>query len=185
MKARVHFQVLTVLAATVLALAAGCGDSDTGGTGTNPTRTATPAATGVRTATPAATVAGPTPTSTPAPGATPVTVTFTANSSAGIQGFDLRITSPTSKGGFSGSADSVACTSAAPGFTKNNKGDGNLTLIAASTSNLTFPITITCTFDQLAGQTLTQGDIGVTIHEVTENGTAGNTSDLTVSVSVS
>jgi hypothetical protein len=184
MEARIRFQVVAAVAMSLLAcVAAGCGDgsfndnNDNGGPNpTTPVRTTTP----IRTVTPSSPVVTPTPITS----STPVTVTFTADSTAGIQGFDLRITYPTAKGGFNGSADNVACTSAAPGFTKNDKDDGNLTLIAASTSNLTFPITITCTFDQIAGQTLAAGDLGVEVREVTQNGAAGDKTLLTATAAV-
>jgi len=179
MKARMRTQIVAAVAVTLLGFGAGCGDSNNNDNTGAPKPTKTVSTTPVRTATPAA---GSTPTVAPTP--TMRTVTFTANSSAQIQGFDLRITYPTGKGSFDGSADSVACSSAAPGFTKNDKDDGNLTLISASSSNLTFPITITCTFDQTAGQNLSTSDIQATVREVTQNGATGDASLLTVSLSV-
>jgi hypothetical protein len=189
MKARVTTQIVAAMAVALMVAAVGCGDnvndnnSNDNGGGPRPTRTQTPTVN--RTATPGA-VATATPgtvaTSTPN-GTTTQHVTFTANSSAQIQGFDLRVTYPTAKGSFHGSADAVDCTSAAPGFTKNDKDDGNLTLLSASASNITFPITITCTFD--ATSAITASDIGVTVHEVTEGGNPGNTADLNVTVAVS
>jgi hypothetical protein len=189
MKVRMRTQIVAAVAVTLIGFGAGCGDNsnNSNDNGTpQPTKTATPGA--GRTSTPVAGVTPTvalTPTVVPTTAATTHTVTFTANSSAQIQGFDLRITYPTAKGGFDGSADSVACSSAAPGFTKNDKDDGNLTLISASSSNLTFPITITCTFSQTAGAALSASDIGTTVHEVTQNGATGDASLLTVDVSVS
>ena len=187
MKARVTTQIVAAMAVALMMVTAGCGDNvndnNSNDNTVRPTRTQTPTVN--RTATPGA---GPTATpgtvatSTPTNG-TPQTVTFTASSSAQIQGFDLRVTYPTAKGSFRGSADAVDCTSAAPGFTKNDKDDGNLTLISASASNITFPVTITCTFD--ATTAITASDIGVTVREVTEGGNPGNTSDLNVTVAIS
>jgi hypothetical protein len=184
MRSRVTFHVL---AAVVIAFAfgAGCGGSDNNDNNDNsggpvPTRTATP----VRTATPAAPV--PTPTATPG-ASTTRTVTFGVTASTALDGFQFTATYPTAKGSFTGTADSVNCTTAAGGiFTKNDQDNGNLVLSVANTSNLTFPITITCTFDQLAGQTLAAGDLGTTGKSATASGGgAGDPNSFTVTPGVS
>jgi hypothetical protein len=173
-----------------MAMSAGCGDNDNGhGDNGNDNggvvRTATPARTstpGGPTATGAAQTATPGPTATP--GAATVNVGFSVASSAGVQGFDLRIAYPTAKGSFTGAGEDVACTTTAAGsFIKNDNDTGSLTLIVANASNLTFPITFSCTFD--ATGSLATGDLTVTVREVTQNGAPGDTTVLTVTPSVS
>jgi hypothetical protein len=114
-----------------------------------------------------------------------VNVGFNVTSSAGVQGFDLRIAYPSAKGSFTGSGEDVACTTTAAGsFIKNdNESNSTLTLIVANASNLTFPITFSCTFD--ASSSLAASDLTVTVREVTQNGAPGDTSVLTVTPSVS
>ena len=58
-------------------------------------------------------------------------------------------------------------------------------MIAASATNLSFPITITCTFDETPGQNLTAGVISIEVLSVTENGQSGNPASLSVGVGVS
>jgi len=173
-----------------LAMTGGCGDNDNSGNnndnggGARPTRTATPVA--GKTSTPVAATATPTPVATSTPsGTTTVNVGFDVTSSAGVQGFDLRVAYPTAKGSFTGSGEDVACTTTAGGsFIKNdNDSSGTLTLIVANASNLTLPITISCTFDE--SSTLTPSDLTVTVREVTQNGAPGDVSVLTVTTSVS
>jgi hypothetical protein len=171
-----------------MALSAGCGDNDNGhGDNGNdnggPIRTSTPSTTstpGAATATP-----GVNPTATPTPtGGGQVNVGFEVASSAGVQGFDLRIAYPSAAGSFTGSGENVACTTTAAGsFIKNDNDTGTLTLIVANASNLTFPITFSCTFD--ATGSLAAGDLTVTVREVTQNGAPGDTTVLTVTPSVS
>jgi hypothetical protein len=145
-----------------------------------------------RTATPGGGVS-PTPQVTATAGAQTRNVTFTANSSASILGFDLRVAYPTAKGSFTGSADAVACSTTAGGvLTKNDQDNGTLILSVANSSNLTFPITINCTFDDTSGGTLAAGDLTATVREVTvlENGQPtgktdqGSTSQVTVTPTV-
>src|SRR5436189_179090 len=71
----------------------------------------------------------------------------------------------------------------AHGNDKNDNDTGSLTLIVGNASNLTFPITITCTFD--ATGTLAASDLTVTVREVTQNGAPGDATVLTVTPSVS
>jgi hypothetical protein len=124
-------------------------------------------------------------TATPSGGGAQRSVSFAVSASTGVQGFQFTATYPTAKGGFTGSADSVSCTTAASGtFTKNDQDNGNLILSVASTSDLTLPITITCTFDETSGQTLAAGDLGITNKQVTVGGTAGDPNVLTVTPSV-
>ncbi|MBI3767275.1 MAG: hypothetical protein HY271_02150 [Deltaproteobacteria bacterium] len=180
MRSRVTFHVLALGVVVAFAFGAGCGGNDNNDNGGGPvaTRTATP----VRTATPAA----PAPTATPGPGATR-TVAFAVTATAALDGFQFTATYPTAKGSFTGSADSVSCTTTAGGiFTKNDQDNGNLILSVANTSDLTFPITITCTFDQVAGQTLAVGDLGSTSKAATASGGGtGDPNSFTVTASVS
>jgi hypothetical protein len=171
-----------------LALTSGCGDNDNSGdngndnNGPNPTRTATPGP--QRTATPTTANPNPTPTST---AGNPVTqnVSFALSAANGIQAFQIRVAYDTADGSFTGSAENVSCTTTSTGgiFTKNDNDTGQLTLSIANTANLTFPITIDCTFDATSG--ITAGDITVTVQEVTQNNAPGNVADLTVAVTVS
>lgn len=114
----------------------------------------------------------------------PEIVTFTVNASEGVQGFTIDTTYPTSKGEFSGSADGVGCTASATSFVANDEDDGNLRFVMGSATDLSFPITITCTFDEADGMDLGAGDIGTTVASVTQNGSAGNTAVLSVGVTV-
>ena len=172
-----------------MAMSAGCGDNDnsSGNDNGGPVRTATPApgktsTPGGPTSTGAAKTATPVPTATP--GGSTVNVGFNVASSAGVQGFDLRVAYPTAKGSFTGAGENVACTTTAAGsFIKNDNDTGNLTLIVANASNLTFPITVSCTFD--ATGSLAASDLTVTVREVTQNGAPGDTTVLTVTPSVS
>jgi hypothetical protein len=188
MSSRVRFWIVAV-AMTALVAAAGCGDNDNNGNGNDndggalPTRTATPAAgapTPTRTATPAGA-----PSTTPTPAGTASTVTFTLGSGAALQSVDVRVAYPTAKGGFRGSADDVECTSSASGaqFIPNDKDDGTLILIVANSVDLTFPITVTCTFD--ATSAVTADDFSPTVNEVVSGGVPGSTGDLQVEVGVS
>jgi hypothetical protein len=170
--------VLGIMAlGSALALATGGGDTKNEviniGEGTPiPTPTATPGNT------------APTATATPVGGGNTRVVTITANSSAALQGFTIRVEYATTTGGFVGSADSVECTSAAPGFTPNDQDNGTMLLVAGSASALAFPIDFTCNFEELSGQTLSAGDINIVVQSVTEGGAAGDTADLVVSVGV-
>jgi hypothetical protein len=169
-----------------LALTGGCGDNDNSGNdnGGSPNPTSTPIREPSRTATPAA------PTGTPAPGATstPVasgtrTVEFRCQSTAAIQGFQIRVAYSTATGNFTGSADEVACTANGGGiFVKNDNDTGTLILSVANTTALAFPITISCTYD--ATTPITGNDFAVTVQEVTENNAPGNVADLTIGVRV-
>jgi hypothetical protein len=135
------------------------------------------------TATPGGATATPAATATPGAGGT-ANVGFNVASTAGVQGFDLRIAYPSAKGSFTGTGEDVSCTTTAAGsFIKNDNDTGTLTLIVANASNLTFPVTISCTFDQ-SGGTLAAGDLTVTVREVTQNGAPGDTTVLTVTPSV-
>lgn len=183
MRSRIGFPILVALFVAAIGLGAGCGDNDNDNEndnngGPNPTRTATPA----RTSTPGQ----PQTTATPGPG-TQVNVSFAITNTSELDGFQFTATYPTAKGGFTGSADSVGCTTTAGGiFTKNDQDNGNLILSIANTSGVTFPVTITCTFDQLGGQTLAAGDIGITNKQASaRGGGVGDPNSFSVAPSVS
>jgi hypothetical protein len=195
MKARIRTQIVAAVAMTVIGFCAGCGDGNNNDNtnGPVPTRTATPARTATpvtgRTATPAAgATATPVATSTPGGATSPATVAFTTNASAASEGFDVRVTYPTSKGSFRGTADTTACTlqTAGPILLSNDSDDGNLKIVVALVPGpLTFPVTINCIFDQITGQTLVAADVVATPHGFTTGtGTDGDPTSLTVSVSV-
>ena len=174
-----------------MALSTGCGENDnsSGNDNGGPVRTSTPSRTstpGAKTATPGATTATPVPTATSGGGTTTQNVGFNvASSASNVQGFDLRIAYPSAKGSFTGSGENVACTTTGGGtFVKNDvEANSTLTLILAGTSSLTFPITFSCTFD--ATSALSTSDLTVTVREVTQNGTAGDPTVLTVTPSIS
>jgi hypothetical protein len=168
--------------AAVLALSAGCGDNDNEVINIGVTPTVTPGGGPTRTATPGA---NPTPTATPGGGGATRVVTLTAESSAALQGFTIRVEYPTAKGSFTGSADSVECDSTVPGFTPNDLDNGTMLLVAGSPSALSFPVTITCNFDEAAGQSLASGDLNLVVQSVTEGGAAGDPADLSVTAGVS
>jgi hypothetical protein len=167
-------------------MTAGCGDNDNGNDNgndnqaPNPTRTATPGPNPTQTPT-----GGGDPTTTPTPdgAATANTVTFNVAASAAAQGFDLQVTYPTDKGEFRGSADGVACTTTSGGsFVPNDLDNGTLRLVVGNATNLTFPYTITCTYD--ATSAVASGDFAVTVRSVVQNGVDGDPSILTVTVDV-
>jgi hypothetical protein len=169
---------------TALALSAGCGDNDNNDNNGNdnqnpqPTRTTTPGPVATQTPAPQATA-------TPTTGTT-ASASFEITATTGLQGFDIRVAYPTGKGSFAGEGENVECTTTATAnFVKNDQENGTLVLIVASTSNLTFPINITCTFAENAGQSLASGDLTATVREVTANGAPGDTSTLQVGVNVS
>lgn len=175
-----------------LALTGGCGDNDnSSGEDNDNNDNSTPVST--RTVTPgpqvtpttgATATGGVTATATPAPGATQ-NVTFDFTATEGIQGFQVNVTYPTAKGSFTGSGSGVGCTLTGGGgaiFTKNDKDDGNLVLSVAAAENLTFPISIACTFDATA--TITSSDLALTVEEVTQNNTSGNKAALGSTITV-
>ena len=170
-----------------LAMFGGCGDNDNSGENDNrggPVRTATPAP--QRTSTPAGATATPAPGPTSTPGAATQNVSFAFAAANAMQAFQVTATYPTAKGSFTGSAENVSCQVNGGGgiFTKNdNDATGKLTLSVANTSDLTFPVTVTCTFD--ATSTITASDISVAVDEVTQNNAPGTKTDLTVNVTVS
>jgi hypothetical protein len=126
----------------------------------------------------------PPPEETPTPGA--VTVRFEFIASAGIQGFQIRANYPTAKGSFIGTGENVACFDNGSGgiFTKNDDdASGSLMLSVANTSNLSFPFNIECTFT-VSGIAFSAGDIDLTVQEVTQNNAQGDTSALTVAISL-
>lgn len=122
----------------------------------------------------------------PIPGsAAPVDVRFQLESTAALQGYHLEITYPLAAGGFAGSADAVQCTSSGSGaFVVNDRDDGTMAVIQAHIAALTFPLVVTCRFEQANGATLQPSDLGVTVVEVVENGAAGDVGDLAVTVTL-
>jgi hypothetical protein len=172
-----------------LALASGCGDNDNsdngndnGGVNPTPIRTSTPGA--APTSTPGN--ATPVPTATGGGGTTDQTVTFNLAATEAVEGFKITVTYPTAKGGFAGSADAVECTTSGDGiFVPNDNDNGTLQLVAAKVpGTLTFPQTITCTFE--ATSTLAASDLTATVSETTQNGgQAGDPSVVTVTTNVS
>lgn len=113
-------------------------------------------------------------------------ITFGLGVSAPIQAFQFRVTYATAKGSFADTGSDVSCTLNGGGggiFTKNeNDATGTLILSLASTSNLTFPLSVRCDFD--ATGSIAEGDFAVQIDEVTQNNAPGNPSVLTIGVDV-
>lgn len=185
MRIRVRSGILVSAMMAVLALGAGCGDNGSSGSndngGAQPTRTTTP---GAPTVTP--TVA-PTPAATATAGETEdrnVNLDFAAT--AALLGFQVGVAYPTAKGSFKGSADQVQCTTTASGvFTKNDQDNGTMILSLASATDLSFPLTIACVFEEAAGEDIAAGDRTITVQEVTaSNGTVGDPTTLQPSVSL-
>lgn len=179
---------LTVgLMVAALALASGCGDNDNsdngndnGGANPTPVRTATAAA---PTATPGGN-ATPVPTAT-AGAPTQQTVTFDLTVTSPVEGYRIEVSYPTAKGSFTGSGATVGCTFNGNGsFVPNDQDNGTLVFVNGNALALTFPQTITCTFD--ATSQLVAGDITATVTETTQNGGQPcDTGALAVGVSIS
>jgi hypothetical protein len=107
----------------------------------------------------------PGPTATPTPTATPRQVAFTVNASTSvtIQTFQVTATYPPAKGTFAGGG----CSANTRGtVTSNDNSTGTLTVGFTSTVNLAFPIIITCSFAEVAGQTLSASDIATSVDQV-------------------
>lgn len=174
---------------TALALTSGCGDNDNsdngndnGGANPTPIRTSTPAPVPTQTAG----APDPTPTATGGGAPTDQTVTFSLAATEAVEGFKITVTYPTAKGNFAGSADAVECTTSGDGiFVPNDNDNGSLQLVAAKVpGTLTFPQTITCTFE--ATSTLAASDLTATVSETTQNGgQAGDPTVVTVTTGVS
>ena len=172
-----------------LAVTSGCGDNDNsdngndnGGVNPTPIRTSTPAPNPTQTAG----APDPTPTATGGGGTTDQTVTFALAATEAVEGFKITVAYPTAKGSFAGSADSVECTTTGDGiFVPNDNDNGSLQLVAAKVpGTLTFPQTITCTFE--ATSTLAASDLTATVTETTQNGgQAGDPTVVTVTTTVS
>lgn len=176
-----------------LALTGGCGDNDNSNGNDNGNDNGGPVATRTATPGPVRTPTSVAPTSTPVtqPTSTPGDVVqqdvdFAFAAANPMQGFQIQVAYPASKGSFTGEADQVDCSITGGGgiFTKNdNDAAGTLTLSVANTSNLTFPVSILCKFD--GTQILSSSDLTVTVQEVTQNNAPGNKADLTVTTTVS
>jgi hypothetical protein len=112
------------------------------------------------------------------------TVTFGLSVSAPVQAAQLRVTYPTAKGGFDGTAGEVSCTSDGGGIFTANDDDaaGRLIFSLADASNLAFPITVRCAFS--ANGAIAPGDFTVLVEEVTQNNAPGDASVMTVAVGV-
>jgi hypothetical protein len=170
-----------------LALASGCGDNDNsdngnsndnGGGNPTPVRTSTAAA-------PTATPGGGDPTATPTPSASTQTVTFDLTVTSPVEGYRIEVSYPENKGSFTGSGATVGCTFDGNGsFVPNDQDNGTLVFVNGNALALTFPQTITCTFD--ATSPLVAGDVTATVTETTQNGgQAGDTAALAVAVNIS
>jgi hypothetical protein len=157
------------LACTLLVSAAACGGGGGGDDGPNPTPTVTPITS-----------------TTPTPvGTTSVAVMRIAAQTASVQGVQLAIAYPTSKGGFGGSGDQVSCGTPTSGtVTLNDRDDGTLVFSIARATALVFPIELRCTFVAVPGARLAANDVNVGVTEVTTGNAVGNPSDVSVNVTV-
>jgi hypothetical protein len=213
MKGRVGSRIALIVVVVALTMGAGCGSGGGGGgedandnqaSGTTPTPThavdqertptpnptSTPAGATPVGATPVgATPVGatPVPTATPASAGATVRVDFTITAHAALLGFQFTALYPTISGSFTDSGARVHCPLGPPGiFAKNDQDNGNLILAAANTTPLPRALTISCTFDVVAGQVLGAEDVGIAVTEVTDDsGAVGDPSTLTVTVDVS
>ena len=190
MRSRVSFRVLATVGVIALAFTAGCGDNDNNDNRDgrpDPTRTPTAA---VRTATPGAgptSTPGANPTATPgAGGTTNVTIQLTA--SQALSGFTVDVAYPSSAGNFAADdadPNQAECTSANnnAALVKNDQeAQSRLRLVAGAAGALTFPDTITCTFNG----TVTAAQLTPTVVETVDtSGATANPSALTATVSVS
>lgn len=90
----------------------------------------------------------------------PIDVRFRFETATTIQGFHVEITYPLAAGGFAGSADAVSCASNGAGaFIANDRDDGTMALIQTDVVALTFPVDVTCRFEQTAGAPLQASDL--------------------------
>ncbi len=116
-------------------------------------------------------------------GSTSRPVRFHLETAVAFEGFHLEVSYPLAKGGFVGSADGVACSTNGGGFfIANDRDDGTMALIEASAFALSFPIDITCLFEEAPGESLAAADLGITIVEVVEGGAPGDPAELLVTV---
>ncbi len=116
---------------------------------------------------------------------TPVDLHFVFDSDVGLQGFQVEVGYPLAKGGIAGSADGAECTSTGDGiFLVNDRDDGTMVLIQANFVDLTFPVIVTCRFDQNESETLAASDVTVDVVEVVQNGSPGDPADLRVTIAV-
>jgi hypothetical protein len=110
------------------------------------------------------------------------TVSFVVGASAAVQGFDLQITYSTALGTFVGAGEDVSCTTNAAGSFVKNGTAGRLLLIVGSAATLPVPITIDCGFS--ATGDVSASSFTVVVREVTQNGSPGDPSVLSVGVTV-
>lgn len=130
-----------------------------------PTATGTPGGGGAS-ATPTATSTPEVPTPTPTATATQVTVRIDLSTGLIATLVGLNVTYPTLKGGFDGSGTNVDCTTDALGiFDALDDDNGSLDLQLALGVNLTFPLSIDCTFTVLPGETLITTDLDVSVSD--------------------
>ncbi|MEB2286260.1 MAG: hypothetical protein B6D46_11635 [Polyangiaceae bacterium UTPRO1] len=126
-----------------------------------PTPTSTPTATGTAatpTATgPTASVAEPSPTPTPAPEEIAVTIDVSTEADGFTADFTVIVTYPPQKGSFGGSA--VACEGDSVDPQATDDGNGTLTLRFQGDPDGLVTDGATCTFSQLAGEELVDGDL--------------------------
>jgi hypothetical protein len=112
------------------------------------------------------------------------TVTFSAVASSELEGFELGVIYPRAAGDFVGSGNGADCRTPGDGrLVANDHDDGRLNLFVVSTHALTFPLEIVCKFTVEANVNLNAGLIAVNVVAVSAEGTGGDPSALSVSVS--
>ncbi len=134
------------------------------------TATPTPTITPFPTLTPSATAETPTPTLSlsPTPEATAGAEDIEVSIDIDTDGDELpssfigTVTYPTTKGTFAANG-AVACDGDTDGLTAQDAGNGTLTVAFSSDFELIDAISVSCTFHQLAGQTLEEEDLGATV----------------------
>ncbi|MEO6028788.1 MAG: hypothetical protein ABIR79_18135 [Candidatus Binatia bacterium] len=102
--------------------------------------------------------------------ATSGVVIFRATARTAVEGFDVRVTYPTSLGHFTATNNQVDCTGAAGAIvTASDRGNGELRLLVASAQALTLPFDVFCRFTVAAGARLSTGAFETRVAEVASN----------------
>jgi len=102
--------------------------------------------------------------------ATSGVVIFRATARTAVEGFDVRVTYPTSVGHFTATNNQVDCTGAAGAIvTASDRGNGELRLLVASAQALTLPFDVFCPFTVAPGARLDRSGFEARVAEVTSN----------------
>jgi hypothetical protein len=132
-----------------------------------PSASETPASTAPTATGPTPSATAPTPTATETPGGAddneiPVTINFDTDEDS-LPAFNAQVSYPSDKGNFT----PRDCDDAGDGVTAQDSGSGILTLSFASNPDELTSASITCTFHQIEGQTLADGDLNASVAPTT------------------